>query len=146
MNPTLWTVVYNSTGYLPEMEPYSFRTPAEAKAALIAEILQAADSYDSDELAGLAEDLNLADVQDGWTGYADGIAWNVQRVEGDDYSFDDLFDDERDRLGLIVEDGEPDKCYRDDCWERAYRYPMTSLCIGHGGEALQRAVDDITPA
>lgn len=71
----------NLAGFMPDTEPAWFTSAADARAYIIGELLWHADHEDSDdladELAALAEDVNLWSTEDSATDSA-GRAWWVQ--------------------------------------------------------------------
>lgn len=94
---THYHIGWNMPGYLPEMEPWMCTTADYAKQAMIGELEYHADNeqswveeHDCDDipcptyeddcgwnraesLSAMAEDLNLADVSQGWDGWTDRL-------------------------------------------------------------------------
>ena len=78
-------VGHNMPGYLPESDVFYASDLATAKAYMIADLLHEAD-YDEnygDELAGLAEDVNLAGPS-GWDDQVGNLAWWITPCADED--------------------------------------------------------------
>jgi hypothetical protein len=70
-SPGAWIVGWNMVGYMPESEPYAFESHAEAKQALIDDLLRFADQEgmadnedEAEALTHVAEELNLVSATD----------------------------------------------------------------------------------
>lgn len=85
MTEQTFTLGWNMPGYMPEMEPYKIEGSDAAKRAMIDELLQHADQDTDPEranaLALLAEDLNLADVSQGWNETVCSLAYWIEPTE-----------------------------------------------------------------
>lgn len=76
---------WNMPGYLPEMDPWMLTTAEDAKSSMIDAILfdaeHEADEDNAETLSALAEDLNLAKVEDGWDGWTDRLHYWIMPCE-----------------------------------------------------------------
>ena len=86
-----WHALWNMPGYLPESDPFVTAYWEDARDYLVDELALSADNAatwsdeDDDEpaqnsfdLAALADELREeADIENGWSGYAGGLAWEM---------------------------------------------------------------------
>jgi hypothetical protein len=79
-----YTIGWNMPGYLPEMEPYTVDTADEAKRAMIDELLRHADQANTEAEAFVltmqAEELNLTNVDAGWSFNVSNLAYWIEPV------------------------------------------------------------------